>query len=166
MLRVCHQSPLLVATLLLFAVGLPPLVTSDTLFADDSSRSEAQTAGEKRLLDWDLKKSYDLSRKEPSPFALLFHTDIPPRGLPNKGVFHRCLRFARILDSRGKKPVKTVLHQAGFSGDLTGARQILPSRKRSVGSPQGGPDVCNKGIKLPQGICRSGTPLSRPGSRA
>ncbi len=38
---------------------------SSVALAESLSRSEAQTPGEKRLLEWDLSKSYDLSSNKP-----------------------------------------------------------------------------------------------------
>jgi hypothetical protein len=66
-MRKSHQS-LRPATALLFsAIGLLVLQTSGPLLAESISRSEAQTPGEKRLLEWDLTKSYDVSRSRTPP---------------------------------------------------------------------------------------------------
>ena len=65
-MRTRPPSTLLVAALLSLAEASFLPGTSGTLLAESVSRSEAQTAGEKRLLDWDLSKSYDLSRSRNS----------------------------------------------------------------------------------------------------
>jgi hypothetical protein len=66
-MRTRPKSPLLVAALLSLAKASLLHCTCGTLLAESVSRSEAQTAGEKRLLDWDLNKSYDLSRSRTNP---------------------------------------------------------------------------------------------------
>ena len=66
-MRTRLQSPLLVVALLSLAEASFLHCTSGTLIAESVSRSDAQTAGEKRLLDWDLNKSYDLSRSRTNP---------------------------------------------------------------------------------------------------
>ncbi len=48
--------------LLLGATVLPVLGNAESVI-----RSEAQTAGEKRLLEWDLNKTYDISRSRTDP---------------------------------------------------------------------------------------------------
>jgi len=65
--RSCHRSSLPAAALVFLAVGPLVLDNPGTVFAESISRSEAQTPGEKRLLEWDLKKSYDVSRSRTSP---------------------------------------------------------------------------------------------------
>ena len=51
---------LLIAALLLLPISMR---------AESISRSDPQTAGEKRLLEWDLNKSYDLSRSRTTPLG-------------------------------------------------------------------------------------------------
>lgn len=61
------RRPLSASATVFFALSMLFLQISTGLLAQDISRSEAQTPGEKRLLEWDLSKSYDLSRSRTNP---------------------------------------------------------------------------------------------------
>ena len=57
-------------------------VGSNHLHAESLTRSDAQTAGEKRLLEWDLNKTYDPGRGRTNPSAKV----------PSKSFFTRLFR--------------------------------------------------------------------------
>lgn len=66
-MRTSTRSSLQAAAHLFSAVCLLIIQNSGTLRAESISRSEAQTPGERRLLEWDLTKSYDVSRSRTTP---------------------------------------------------------------------------------------------------
>jgi hypothetical protein len=78
-----HKAPLAVHFPLPLLLAVTFLgVRSNRLQAESLTRSDAQTAGEKRLLEWDLNKTYDLGRGRSNPSAKV----------PSKSFFTRLFK--------------------------------------------------------------------------
>lgn len=165
--RACHQSPLLVAALLLSAVGLAPLVISGTLFADDSSRSEAQTAGEKRLLDWDLKKTYDLSRsrtdsKSQAPSRSFSTQTFRPGGFETKAFSTAAFASPEFLTPEGKNQTKPFSTKPAFSvtSPVLG-KSFLPGNAPSA-PPKAVPTFATKASSSSKEFAEAARPFQGP----
>jgi hypothetical protein len=167
MLRARHQSPLPAAALLLFAVALPPLVTSGTLLADDSSRSEAQTAGEKRLLDWDLKKTYDLSRsrtdsKSQAPSRSFSTQTFRPGGFQTKAFSTEAFASTEFLTPEGKNQTKPFSTKPAFpvNSPVLG-KSFLPENAAPV-PPKAVPTFAAKASSSPKEFAEAARPFQGP----
>jgi hypothetical protein len=79
--------------------------------AESVSRSDAQTPGEKRLLDWDLKKSFDLSRsrtnsKEQAPSRVFGTQSFRPGGFGTKAFSTESFTSPEFLAPEGRNQAK------------------------------------------------------------
>ena len=107
-----RQSPNILATACISgAAALVVFSVTGALQAESVSRSDAQTPGEKRLLDWDLKKSYDLSRsrtnsKEQAPSRAFSTQSFRPGGFTTKAFSTEAFTSPEFLAPEGKNQAK------------------------------------------------------------
>lgn len=133
MLRAPRRSPLLTTALLLSAVGLFFCEISSTLLAESMSRSDAQTAGEKRLLDWDLSKSYNLSgsrtgSKEQAPSRSFAAQSFRPGGFRTKPFSTEAFASPEFLTPEGRAPAKTFQTKPAFAIPASASsKPLLPT---------------------------------------
>ena len=137
-MRTRPPSTLLVAALLSLAEVSFLRGTSGTLLAESVSRSEAQTAGEKRLLDWDLSKSYDLSRSRSSqkgqaPSRAFATQSFRPGGFQTKAFSTEAFASPEFLTPEAKAVTKPFAAKQPFAiPSPTFGKSFLPGSSPSA----------------------------------
>ena len=130
-MRVPYRSFLLAAALLFPGA-------SSLLLAENVSRSDPQTAGEKRLLDWDLSKTYDLSRgraatKGQAPTRAFSTPSFQPKGFQTKAFSAESFASPEFLIPESKTKAKTFAQQQPFSlPSPTSGKSFLPANSTSA----------------------------------